>query len=102
MLTLLWVNGKRIVIFTIGQFFMSNLIKEAFEIAGFQRLADECGVSEGAPYKWLRSGRLPRTELTGETDHASAIERATAGAVSAEALREMTRQAWRNNKRQAA
>lgn len=36
--------------------------------------------------KWLRQGRLPRTEYTGETSYALALERAVGGKVSADAL----------------
>ncbi len=37
--------------------------------------------------KWARSGRMPRTEWTGETQYSLAIERATHGAVTREELR---------------
>ena len=77
-------------------------INTAVELLTFKGVAEACRVQPPSVFKWAKNGRLPRTEITGETDYASAIERATAGAVSAEALREMTRQAWRNNKRQAA
>jgi hypothetical protein len=36
--------------------------------------------------KWLRQGRLPRTEYTGETEYAQALSRAVGGKVTAEAL----------------
>lgn len=41
--------------------------------------------------KWLRQGRLPRTEYTGETTYAQALSRAVGGRVSAEALLELGR-----------
>lgn len=36
--------------------------------------------------KWLRQGRLPRTEYTGETSYADALSRAVGRRVSTEAL----------------
>lgn len=41
--------------------------------------------------KWLRAGRLPRTEYTGETQYAEALERATKRAgtpITAQELRD--------------
>lgn len=55
----------------------TNLISKAIEIAGLQPLAQACGVTYQAVRKWERAGHLPRTEWTGETNHAAAIERAT-------------------------
>ena len=42
--------------------------------------------------KWLRAGRLPRTEYTGETGYATALEQAVGGEVTAAALLEQGRQ----------
>lgn len=55
------------------------------------------GVTEQAVSKWRAAGRLPRTELTGETDYAGKIAAATEGAVSRRALIEWTRDAWQRN-----
>lgn len=33
-------------------------------------VADVCGVSQRAIYKWMDNGKLPRTEYTGETNYA--------------------------------
>jgi hypothetical protein len=41
--------------------------------------------------KWLRAGRLPRTEYTGETKYAQVLERAVDGQVTAEQLLEQGR-----------
>lgn len=38
--------------------------------------------------KWLRAGRLPRTEYTGETNYAQVLERAVGGQVTAAAMLE--------------
>src|SRR5260221_5176244 len=43
--------------------------------------------------KWLRQGRLPRTEYTGETKYADALSRAVGGRVSSEALLALGRRA---------
>ena len=33
-------------------------------------VADVCGLTPKAIYKWLERGSLPRTEFTGETEYA--------------------------------
>lgn len=43
-------------------------------------------VTPWACNKWLRKGRLPRTEYTGETSYAKALEELVDGKVTAEAL----------------
>lgn len=68
----------------------TNLITRAIEIAGLQQVAAACGVSYQAVRKWEASGRLPRTEWTGESRHAEAIERATGGQVSRERLLDLS------------
>ena len=50
------------------------------------------GISGQAVRKWSLLGYPPRTEYTGETDYASAISRATGGAVKRQALRPERRQ----------
>lgn len=59
-----------------------NLITRAIDIAGLSELSKACGVTYQAVRKWEKAGRLPRTEWTGETNHAAAIEKATSGAVT--------------------
>lgn len=63
-----------------------NLITEAIEIAGLSDLAKACGVTYQAVRKWEKAGHLPRTEWTGETNHAKAIEQVTKGVVSRQKL----------------
>jgi DNA-binding transcriptional regulator YdaS (Cro superfamily) len=63
-----------------------NLITKAIALVGLQPLAKACGVSYQSVRKWEANGRLPRTEWTGETDHARAIEIATGGKVSRKQL----------------
>jgi len=56
-------------------------------LAGLRRLADACGLkSYQAVLKWESAGRLPRTEWTGETHYAKAIEEVTGGKVTRKAL----------------
>jgi hypothetical protein len=75
-----------------------NPIAKAFELLGgpsgvSRRLAEQgIRLTPWACNKWLRAGRLPRTDYTGETAYAQAIERALAGAVSAAAMLEHGRQ----------
>ena len=52
--------------------------------------AKACGVSTRAVYKWTVSGRLPRTDYTGETEHAERLADAAGGAFSAEWLKAAT------------
>lgn len=40
-------------------------------------VADVCGVSQRAIYKWMDNGKLPRTEYTGETNYAEKIAHAS-------------------------
>ncbi len=68
----------------------------------FDLLSGPSGVSRGlldrgititpwACNKWLRQGRLPRTDYTGETNYAKALEELTGGKVTAEQLLEAGR-----------
>jgi transposase-like protein len=61
-------------------------LKAAIDQVGLTQLAKACGVSHQAVRKWQRQGRLPRTEWTGETTYATAIEQATAGGVKRDLL----------------
>ena len=66
-----------------------NAIERAIAHAGgpvaLTRKINECiarPISYQAVRKWAAAGRLPRTDYTGETTYASAIERATGGAIT--------------------
>lgn len=61
---------------------------------GRHQIADACGVKYQAVQKWETAGRLPRTEFSGETDHAGAIERETAGEVTKDELLQWSRDSW--------
>ena len=74
-----------------------NLISKAIQHAGgVTRLAQACNVTYQAVRRWEAAGRLPRKELTGETQYARAIARIVNGRVSAKALLDQTRKAWRD------
>lgn len=49
-------------------------------------VADVCGVSQRAIYKWMNNGKLPRTEYTGETNYAEKIALASNGLFSTDAV----------------
>ena len=49
-------------------------------------VADVCGVSQRAIYKWMDNGKLPRTEYTGETYFAEKIAHASNGLFSADLI----------------
>lgn len=55
-------------------------------------VADACGLTPKAVYKWIEKGALPRTEFTDETDYASKIARASGGKYSAAQIRRIGRQ----------
>jgi HPt (histidine-containing phosphotransfer) domain-containing protein len=61
-------------------------IKKAAELLGVPALAEICERSEQAVYKWIKKGRLPRTEWTGETDYATAISVALNGKMTRDQL----------------
>ncbi|AFJ47293.1 helix-turn-helix transcriptional regulator [Shimwellia blattae] len=54
-------------------------------------VAEVCGRSPRAIYKWMRSGCLPRTEWTGETDYARRISVASDGKYSPEQILEVSK-----------
>ncbi len=72
-------------------------LERVFELlggpSGVARSLLEQGISitPWAVNKWLRAGRLPRTEYTGETSYAQALERAVNGQGTAMVLLEAGR-----------
>ncbi|WP_342595744.1 YdaS family helix-turn-helix protein [Salinicola lusitanus] len=62
---------------------MSAIRLAVEQLGGVSRCARICGVSPSAVCKWLRRGRLPRTEYTGETHHATRMAEASEGAFTA-------------------
>jgi DNA-binding transcriptional regulator YdaS (Cro superfamily) len=67
---------------------ISPIGQAAILLGGGTALAKTCGVSAPAVHKWLKQGRLPRTEWTGETDYASRIVEALGGRMTREQLLE--------------
>lgn len=72
---------------------MNTPLQQAIEIIGGGKptrgitiVADRCGVSYQAASKWLKAGRLPRTEWTGETRYGEIIEAATNGQITQQQL----------------
>lgn len=63
-----------------------NPLQAAIDQLGLTALARTCQVSHQAVRKWQRQGRMPRTEWTGETGYAPAIEEATGGKVTKDQL----------------
>ena len=55
-------------------------------------VADVCGLTPKAIYKWLERGSLPRTEFTGETKYADKIANASGGKYSAAQIRRIGKQ----------
>lgn len=64
----------------------TNPVRRAIAIVGLQPLVQALGVSSQAMYKWIKSGRMPRTEWTGETAYSQKIEELTARQVTRDQL----------------
>lgn len=59
-----------------------NIVERAIYLAGGPRMvAMAFGLSRQAVDKWIAQGHLPRTEWTGETHYAGALERISGGGV---------------------
>ena len=71
----------------------SPSLHRAVELTSLTEIARTCGVTYKAVAKWRDRGCLPRTEFTGETRYAEAIERLTGGQVTAEELLSVRRPA---------
>jgi len=63
-----------------------NLLKNLINQNGVCTVSKMVGVSHTSIRKWYQRGRLPRTDITGETQYAKLIEKATDGAVRAQDL----------------
>lgn len=61
-------------------------MSEAIKIVGMARLSRELDITHQAIRKWLRAGRMPRTEWTGETAYGRRIQELTADVVTHERL----------------
>lgn len=68
-------------------FDFSPIAKAKTILGSYEAVGRVCGVSGKAVMKWVKAGRLPRTEWTGETKYALAIEAATGGLVTRSELR---------------
>ena len=62
---------------------MNTPLDTAIAVAGLGKLAARLDVTYHSLRKWQKQGRLPRTELSGESDYAQKIEQATGGKVTA-------------------
>lgn len=68
-------------------------LREAIDLSGGPtRVAAACDVSPRAVHKWLSSGRLPRTDYTGETRYAEILEELACGHFKAAELLETLKQ----------
>ena len=71
-----------------------NPLEHAIDLVGWQPLSKALDVSHQAIRKWAEAGRLPRSEFSGETTYAGAIESETGGDVKATDLLEWSRKGW--------
>lgn len=52
----------------------STYLKDVIvKVGGVKKIADLCGITPRAVYKWIKAERLPRTDYTGETDYAGVL-----------------------------
>jgi len=73
-----------------------NLITKAISITGLSPLAKGCTVSYQAVRRWEAANRLPRTELTGETNYAQRIAKLTGNKITRRQLLQATSAGWLN------
>ncbi|MDU4895970.1 MAG: hypothetical protein E6X47_02955 [Haemophilus parainfluenzae] len=62
-------------------------LKHIIDSLGAAKVADLCGISVRAVYKWRTSNSLPRTEYTGETRYSEILSQALENVISAEEIR---------------
>lgn len=62
-------------------------LKHIIDSLGAAKVADLCGISVRAVYKWRTSNFLPRTEYTGETRYSEILSQALENVISAEEIR---------------
>ncbi|MFK3973742.1 hypothetical protein ACI2KS_23805 [Pseudomonas sp. NPDC087358] len=75
-----------------------NALKHAVSaVGGISAAARMCHVSSRAINKWVAAGRLPRTEYTGETQHAENLARGCNGAFTAQSLRDASARAYQQS-----
>ena len=74
-----------------------NPIKTAIvAVGGVSKAARLCGVSSRAINKWVAAGKLPRTDFTGETQHAVNLARGADGQFTADSLIQASAAAYRH------
>ena len=76
---------------------MSPLERAVVFLGGYTPTARICGVTFMTVGRWVKRGRLPRTELSGETSYAAKIERALEGKITEEELLSSCFPNWRKS-----
>ncbi|OTA16051.1 transcriptional regulator [Xenorhabdus beddingii] len=66
-------------------------LEEPIKNIGITEVAQACGVSERAVYKWLKNGFLPKTEFFGKTKYAETIQQISDGKYQANDLLDISR-----------
>lgn len=70
-----------------------NRIKEAVEMIGGPNVAASvCGVGVRSIYKWMATGRLPRSAFSGEKPYAEMLEKHPQARFTADWLLDRTKQ----------
>lgn len=65
-------------------------LKSIIDSLGVAKVANLCGISVRAVYKWRTSNSLPRTEYTGETRYSEILSQALENTVSPEEIRDFS------------
>lgn len=68
-----------------------NYVIAAIEKLSITDIANGCDVAPSAVHRWKKNGRLPRTDLTGETSYAEVINKLSNGEYSVSRLHDQTR-----------
>ncbi|HGJ5869247.1 MAG TPA: helix-turn-helix transcriptional regulator [Arsenophonus nasoniae] len=63
-----------------------NDLHEPIKDIGITKVANACGVSRRAVYKWLKNGFLPKTEFFQKTNYAEKIQSISNGKYKAKDL----------------
>lgn len=63
-----------------------NTLSDVIKTIRVSVVAEACGVSQRAIYKWMTNGKLPRTDYTGETNYAEKIASVSNGLFSADTI----------------
>lgn len=74
-----------------------NNLKAIIDYLGPIKVADICGISVRAVYKWRTLNSLPRTDFTGETLYSEKLSQALNGSITADEIKNLSNPAKLNS-----